>query len=1294
MKRLLALMTLILIVLSTMIPARVALAANGTTIGSVTSISTFVSAGVIVSYTGDDDQDGTAVMQYRAVGSGTWLDTHPMYCDRTDLEWRGSILWLEEDTDYEIQITFTDADGVTGTNPATDTFTTMDSNPPSTGENLFVSTTGNDSTGDGSIGNPWRTIQYGVNQLSAGDILNIRAGTYDEMVTASGSISGTLDNYITIQGYNSENVTIDGESTRASNLIIQGDYIKLSNITFKDSYGDSGVILESASVGVIADDITIENPNRQGTAKYGFEISGGSSDVLLQNSLIIVNEGPAGLRGSIYGVGLWNAGGRITLRNNYINGVSGVSLRDGICDGPEDDDTTGNNWDFYNNEIVGAHDDGLQLEGGGINCRVWGNTITNSYVGIAFCPILEGPAYIFRNVVFNNSALFTKMGDSSFGRVYFYHNTHWTAVGQGWSMTNAQMNNIVSKNNIVRGGRYAVECGTISTPYELDYNSYYSFDATRLVKWTGQALYTSLTAWRTAYPAIEPHGRQGEPGLVQPVSQGVILETASPCIDAGITLTQFNDSESPWPYLDGAPDIGAKEYDSGAPPNHPPVLAVIGWKAVYPGSLLEFQIQGTDVDGDPLTYAASNLPSGATFNPTFRTFSWTPTIEQVGVYSNVHFEVRDYSTSDYENITISVPSSTPENHPPTLNPIGNKTVQENTLLQFTVNATDPDADPLTYGSSNLPYGATFNPDTRVFSWLPAIGDAGVYPGVRFSITDGEVGTWEEIIITVTEDTVVDVFDTTYLTTITFTNNGTAATDVFAVFDLSTGNMIAADMLNDTATDASMKEGAADTAYQASVNATYPWCSYVSTIPANSTVSEYLYSGGSFSGKDRYFPGDAGMSVDDDATLECSDNFTITIDGYVDTSAEGAMYVYKPDAFILANTYAATNQIAAFIIDANYLTPSAASGFWTNSNNTYDDNTGTYANVIVSDSDPSGWGYYITLNAPSATLMASIRFWWAREDTDINSVEIDVYDGSSWTNVYTGLPATGEWVTDNFTMQTVTQARMRAHNTGYLSNKWVRLYEFDFRSPTVAGVNNVVDGDNTIIIHADGTHFWLSVGSENSATSLVTSIPDTAGSWTFVPATAMPYVNYIEIQVDGEQAGYWEWEYAETFTDQSGKGNTATPTFRTTSSDADVSAVVTSQSPLIVQPVPTVMPIGGFTMIDEVPEQPASMYGEGGTDFPGGAELETLANNSRLPTETFTMSLAIISGLLAGMAVFGATHKMKAGVKGSLLLMCFTIEGVWTYWYLGAGVLPGWVLIPFGFISLVILLWRSPYSPAT
>ena len=87
----------------------------------------------------------------------------------------------------------------------------------------------------------------------------------------------------------------------------------------------------------------------------------------------------------------------------------------------------------------------------------------------------------------------------------------------------------------------------------------------------------------------------------------------------------------------------------------------------------------------------------------------------------------------------------PANNPPVLDAIGNRVVNENQLLQFSVSGSDPDGDALTFSASNLPNGASFSGQT--FSWTPNFLQAGNY-FVIFSVSDGEFIVSETVTITV------------------------------------------------------------------------------------------------------------------------------------------------------------------------------------------------------------------------------------------------------------------------------------------------------------------------------------------------------------------------------------------------------------------------------------------------------------------------------------------------------------------------------------------------------------------
>lgn len=80
-------------------------------------------------------------------------------------------------------------------------------------------------------------------------------------------------------------------------------------------------------------------------------------------------------------------------------------------------------------------------------------------------------------------------------------------------------------------------------------------------------------------------------------------------------------------------------------------------------------------------------------------------------------------------------------------PIGNKIIDENRLLRFTVLSNDPANEGLTFSATNLPPGATFDPTTRIFSWKPNYSQAGSYL-VTFTVSDGLLSDSETITITV------------------------------------------------------------------------------------------------------------------------------------------------------------------------------------------------------------------------------------------------------------------------------------------------------------------------------------------------------------------------------------------------------------------------------------------------------------------------------------------------------------------------------------------------------------------
>jgi len=93
------------------------------------------------------------------------------------------------------------------------------------------------------------------------------------------------------------------------------------------------------------------------------------------------------------------------------------------------------------------------------------------------------------------------------------------------------------------------------------------------------------------------------------------------------------------------------------------------------------------------------------------------------------------------------------------------------------------------------------------------------------------------------------------------------------------------------------------------------------------------------------------------------------------------------------------------------------------------------------------------------------------------------------------------------------------------------------------------------ISVDGT-------SGDSITVTAASVPDNTSGWTFLQNNVVPYMEYHWVTVNSTQVQYIDWEFSDTtFTDNSTYGNDVTPAFRTTSSDPDVTAVLSSFLPI-------------------------------------------------------------------------------------------------------------------------------------
>lgn len=228
--------------------------------------------------------------------------------------------------------------------------------------------------------------------------------------------------------------------------------------------------------------------------------------------------------------------------------------------------------DIYGNYLADCWDDAIESEGANCNVRIWGNYIERAMVKIATAGTSVGPLYIWRNVTGAgrehdlkpwdevDHGAFLKTSDvMGGGRIYVFHNTllqpaplKGAAYSLGCSIAmgaGGPMKNITSRNNIFHICRTG---GTILKERGKDPAGDYDYD-----------MYNGRI---NAASGNEKHGLQRTPSYKQEpyfdreTGKGVfMLKPSTGGLDAGVIIFNFNDD-----FKGKGPDIGAHEY--GTPP--------------------------------------------------------------------------------------------------------------------------------------------------------------------------------------------------------------------------------------------------------------------------------------------------------------------------------------------------------------------------------------------------------------------------------------------------------------------------------------------------------------------------------------------------------------------------------------------------------------------------------------------------------------------------------------------------------------------------------------------------------
>lgn len=673
---------LVLILLLVQVPLR---AANPLIVGSVTILTNLTTLGFRAAYTGDDNANATMTVRFKLSSGTTWYTAYPPIVDRratvpipggsnvsntaNQFQARGSIVGLLENTSYDVETTWVDSDGVTGTNPTTTTVLTATSTPTATGASYFVnSATGNNSNSGTTSGSPWLTLAFAYANTSAGSIINCN-GTFAGGLTIS--VNGTPGAYRKLQAQSGQSCSLSAGS--ANTITITGNYIWVTGITIGASTTGSGIEISGPRHHIVLDHLTIPNfvtseGSTQGAFNGGIALTSDNiHDVLILNNSI-TRTAVTCTQNGVDGVTFSNSGYyNVVVDHNTITG----GTWDGIGNGSNSSTTNLENVDYSNNVISNYFDDGIEMDGGGINLRVWGNTTSSNQscggggnTGLSEAGTEVGPSYVFRNYLTSSLGTLDK-GGRGVGYSFFFHNTMVdTRSGAGYSDLTQEGGTPLTQNHVYRNNIYIATVNSIfqqegprpgnDYDYDIAFCSGSCGGVNPVDRWNNVscpsgcyatwALFVAATGMED-FGGTQVNGIFGNPNL----DGSYHITTSSNAHDKAVVLANFNDQNSAWPYTDSAPDVGAFETTDVVNPAIS-ITAPAGCPAFTTSSNTLTTLAGTASDDNSVASVTWTNDRGGS-GPATGTTSWSiPTVTLFSGVNVVTVTARDPSNNSASSV--------------------------------------------------------------------------------------------------------------------------------------------------------------------------------------------------------------------------------------------------------------------------------------------------------------------------------------------------------------------------------------------------------------------------------------------------------------------------------------------------------------------------------------------------------------------------------------------------------------------------------------------------------------------
>ncbi|GHU67723.1 hypothetical protein FACS189413_03040 [Bacteroidia bacterium] len=521
---------------------------------------TFESCGYYLS----NEQVDECRVSFRQSGETQWHPAYTPVYDSIKSEYRGSIVRLKENTEYRVKAEF--YSGTQKIREEQTAFTTWNPHPAilkTVDISAFY-----DQAQQAYLINDVNGSNEGWIRIHSIQPLNLLHTEAEAAIVVKNSQFVILEN-ITLIGGGKHGMEVDDSSSdiRIQNCDISG-WGRVSEM--QDSTGvyldtdhtlinyDAGIRLKRTKNIVVErcyihDSKAKTNP-WQGTVEYG-PCKGRTWSFTH----------PAGCTG-IY---ICMLQGGAVIRFNDIIGSQEHRYNDPIESGYNGDIAGGfhRDSDIYGNVMAFGQDDGIELDGGQCNVRMFNNRIEQTFCGISTAPNRQGPSYIFNNVIWNlgNEAGIASVavkngGGTEYtrGRHFLFNNTMMveknvmSSIGYGKGKQRA-LYYATTRNNIFVSGTCPETPGvsetigkgqSIADIYRIPEND---FDYDLL----GNTLVEKGSIF--AIDGSEQHAVYAMPDFTDCI-HGVFTLQGGKAIDSGTVIPNFSDV-----YQGQAPDMGAFE---------------------------------------------------------------------------------------------------------------------------------------------------------------------------------------------------------------------------------------------------------------------------------------------------------------------------------------------------------------------------------------------------------------------------------------------------------------------------------------------------------------------------------------------------------------------------------------------------------------------------------------------------------------------------------------------------------------------------------------------------------------